>query len=353
MATEEQTQYNASNPTGYLTTSRSGQRLTITNRSVSKLGFWLHKVGTPPGNVTFAIYAVDDDEVLASKLLGTADSLTTSPVYYEVTFDSPVSINEAVYIAVVDTESSGTDYIRVSVQGAGDVKADEIFAAFYLGAWHTSSGADCAYIYTYTVLAPPTVTTQAVTDIAPTTATGNGNITDLGGGSVTQHGVCWNTGGTPTTANDKTEEGVAGATGAFTSSITDLIANTLYYVRAYATSEYGTSYGAEVSFTTLVKTPEKGTLWQEGTKVHIIDENEAEQSWEGTFIARHTIADRKAHLWMQDFLTSFMLYIDEENIDRRRLDGTPTGVTGQPEGTLFIEGAHLHGIDESGDERYL
>jgi hypothetical protein len=40
-----------------------------------------------------------------------------------------------------------------------------------------------------------TVTTQAVTNISTTTATGNGNITSLGVPNPTSHGVCWNTTG--------------------------------------------------------------------------------------------------------------------------------------------------------------
>ena len=97
---------------------------------------------------------------------------------------------------------------------------------------------------------PPTVTTQAVTSISATTATGNGNVTDLGVPNPTQHGVCWNTSGAPTVGDDRTEEGPVVATGAFTSGMTGLSANTTYYCRAYVTNTAGTTYGAEVSFTT-------------------------------------------------------------------------------------------------------
>ncbi|NQU32712.1 MAG: hypothetical protein HQ521_05705 [Bacteroidetes bacterium] len=95
------------------------------------------------------------------------------------------------------------------------------------------------------------VTTQAVSSIALTTATGNGNVTDLGAPNPTQHGVCWNTAGTPSISDDKTEEGSVSTTGAFTSDITGLIINTTYYVRAYATNNAGTSYGTEVNFVTI------------------------------------------------------------------------------------------------------
>jgi len=94
---------------------------------------------------------------------------------------------------------------------------------------------------------PPTVTTQAVTNVSGTTAAGNGNITNIGDASVTEHGHCWNTTGTPTIADSKTTNGAAG-TGAFTSALSGLTPSTKYYVRAYATNTYGTSYGNEVVF---------------------------------------------------------------------------------------------------------
>ena len=96
----------------------------------------------------------------------------------------------------------------------------------------------------------PTVTTQAVSVIGSTSATGNGNITNLGSPNPTAYGVCWNTTGTPTISDSKTNEGATSATGAFTSAITGINPNTMYYVRAYATNTAGTSYGSVESFTT-------------------------------------------------------------------------------------------------------
>jgi|WetSurMetagenome_2_1015567.scaffolds.fasta_scaffold16986_2 hypothetical protein len=98
--------------------------------------------------------------------------------------------------------------------------------------------------------ASPTITTQAVSSISTTTATGNVNITDLGSSNPTAYGVCWNTTGTPTTSDNYVDKGAASATGAYTASLTGLTASTTYYVRAYATNTVGTSYGAEVTFKT-------------------------------------------------------------------------------------------------------
>ena len=105
----------------------------------------------------------------------------------------------------------------------------------------------------FTTLVPPIVTTQEVTNINTTTATGNGNITFLGSNSPTQYGVVWSTATNPTIAlTTKTEQGAASSTGAYSSSMTDLSSGTKYYVKAYATNADGTVYGNEVSFTTLV-----------------------------------------------------------------------------------------------------
>jgi len=93
-------------------------------------------------------------------------------------------------------------------------------------------------------------TTQKPSSIADVTATGNGNLSDLGLPAATEHGVCWDTNSGPTVSDSKTTEGAPAATGAFTSNMTGLSASTTYYVRTYVTNAHGTHYGNEVSFTT-------------------------------------------------------------------------------------------------------
>ena len=100
-----------------------------------------------------------------------------------------------------------------------------------------------------TPVAAPTVTTTAISNIDRTTATGGGNVTADGGATVTARGICWSTTQNPTIAGSHTTDGTG--TGSFTSAMTDLTANTTYYVRAYATNSAGTAYGEQVSFTTL------------------------------------------------------------------------------------------------------
>ncbi len=94
----------------------------------------------------------------------------------------------------------------------------------------------------------PTLTTDSITSITAISATSGGNITDDGGLSVTARGVCWSTSPNPTVNDSHTTDGTG--TGGFIGSITDLEISTTYYVRAYATTNAGTGYGEQVSFTT-------------------------------------------------------------------------------------------------------
>jgi autotransporter-associated beta strand protein len=95
---------------------------------------------------------------------------------------------------------------------------------------------------------PPTVTTDAPSEITPYSAKGGGNVTDDGGDTVTERGVCWNTTGTPDTDDDK-QAADAGGTGVFTNYISGLTPGETYYVRAYAINGNGTGYGDEEEFT--------------------------------------------------------------------------------------------------------
>jgi hypothetical protein len=111
----------------------------------------------------------------------------------------------------------------------------------------------CSYSGEEYGASPPIVTTQAVSAIKDTTATGNGNITSEGSEDVTTRGICYSdSNNPPTTADSKVYEEGSFSTGAYTESLTGLDTGVLYYVRAYAISDEGTGYGSVVTFTTYV-----------------------------------------------------------------------------------------------------
>ena len=181
--------------------------------------------------------------------------------------------SEAVGAVTAGSEQTFTG-LTISVE-TGD------YIGYYCGAdgvieWDFSGGNGCAYVSgeyidptdqaSYNVVdydvsamsingtgteaaVAPTVTTQAVSDIQPTTATGNGNITDTGGENCSKRGVCWNTGGNPTVADSKSEETGSFGTGAFSRSMTGLTPGQHYYVKAYAYNSAGYGYGSQVEFT--------------------------------------------------------------------------------------------------------
>jgi hypothetical protein len=143
--------------------------------------------------------------------------------------------NAAYNVTLKDLDFATTYYVRAYATGTGG----------------TVYGSEHSFT-TLPVLA--TLTTAAATEIEGTTATTGGNITAVGGATVTASGVCYGTTPNPTIAGSKTTDGKS--MGAFVSLLTGLKGLTKYYVRAYATNSAGTAYGNEISFTTLVSVRE-------------------------------------------------------------------------------------------------
>lgn len=137
--------------------------------------------------------------------------------------------------------SSTTRYVKLTVSGGGGLYIDN-------------------FLITPTTTAP-IVTTQAVSSVGETTATGNGTIVSTGNSAITSSGVCWSTTSGSETATSGTAYTTDGRTtvGAYISAMTGLTGNTKYYVKAYATSGVGTGYGDEVNFVTLPSAPTVGT----------------------------------------------------------------------------------------------
>ncbi len=282
MATEEQTN------TGIVIVglrsggaSRAGQRLTISNRTVTKLSFPLRKFNSPTGNVTFTIRQIDDS-VLATKVLGDASALSPTLNWEEVTLDTPVFISEEVRILAEYSGGDGSNTVQCYA-AITDVKADEYWTNYTSSSWQPQVTYDAPYTYTFTEggSEAPVVSTQACTYTIAQSSTGNGNLQSLGTSAVTQHGHCWHTSDPPSTSNSKTENGATANLGPFQSSITALIPGTKYYVRAYAVNTTGTSYGASVEIAGNVTTIGGRYWWVEGKEFHYIDQWGSERKIEG------------------------------------------------------------------------
>jgi formylglycine-generating enzyme required for sulfatase activity len=101
----------------------------------------------------------------------------------------------------------------------------------------------------------PIVTTgAAVAGDGAGTFTVSGSITSDGGSPVTARGVVYGLVPEPTLTSAIASPAGAGI-GDFSSTLTNLVLDTTYYARAYATNALGTRYGAEITFKTAPATP--------------------------------------------------------------------------------------------------
>jgi hypothetical protein len=96
----------------------------------------------------------------------------------------------------------------------------------------------------------PIVTTDPVTNISTTSATGSGTIT--GNGLVTSRGIQWDN---DSAFSHAVQLNSGTGTGSFSIQMYPLVEQTTYYVRAFASNNTGTAYGHALPFTTLPISP--------------------------------------------------------------------------------------------------
>ena len=111
-----------------------------------------------------------------------------------------------------------------------------------------ASNVNCAAIGSGVYTSQSVTTTSPATSITASSAQCAGDVTDAGCQLISARGICYGTSANPDVNGSKTTE--SGTTGSFSSTLINLIPNTLYHYRAYATSGIGTVYGSDNTFTT-------------------------------------------------------------------------------------------------------
>ncbi|UCG28363.1 MAG: hypothetical protein JSV24_03100, partial [Bacteroidales bacterium] len=99
----------------------------------------------------------------------------------------------------------------------------------------------------------PTVFTSDILDIKAYSAVVGGNVSSSGGTDITERGVYWGTSSEP--QSNGTKLMIGNGTGSYADTLDGLSPGMTYYVVAYAVNSLGTSYGEEISFTTLGEVP--------------------------------------------------------------------------------------------------
>ena len=94
----------------------------------------------------------------------------------------------------------------------------------------------------------PVITTEAATSITLSSAVSGGEMSEFST-SILEKGICWSTIQNPTIADIKVTDNSINKR--FSINMSSLSANTVYYIRAFATNSTGTGYGDQISFTTL------------------------------------------------------------------------------------------------------
>jgi len=155
---------------------------------------------------------------------------------------------------------SGTGIFTSSITGLS------IGTTYYVRAY-AINGIGTAYgnEISFTTVSLPALTTATPYNVTSTSVWSGGNITNDGGGGITDRGICISTSANPTTADTKASNGPGGA-GVFSNTFSSLTLGTLYHIRAYAVNAAGTAYGDDKSFMAIAV----GDSWG-GGKVAYID----------------------------------------------------------------------------------
>lgn len=101
---------------------------------------------------------------------------------------------------------------------------------------------------TSTAPVTPVVSTANATSVTLNSAVCGGNVEFANQSAIIERGVCYHIATNPTITNSKIVAGTG--IGNFTANLTNLSANTQYYVKAYATTSTATYYGNEITFKT-------------------------------------------------------------------------------------------------------
>ncbi|MDO7875296.1 IPT/TIG domain-containing protein, partial [Hymenobacter sp. ASUV-10] len=183
--------------------------------------------GLPANFPTISSLSPSSGQVGESVTIGGTNFVSGSTsVTFNGTAATSVTVNSASSLTVLVPAGASTGFIRVTTPVGTTMQNPN-----------------------FTVFAPATVTTAAVTGIGNLSATMGGNVTADNGSTVSERGVVYSS-INPTPNIYDVKVAIGSGTGAFSQAITGLTTYTVYYVRAYAFNGAGTSYGAVVQFRT-------------------------------------------------------------------------------------------------------
>ncbi len=191
-----------------------------------------------PTVITFPVSDIDHQSATCGGSINSESLLTVRGLCWSTTQQTP-TINDT-----ISTEGNETGSFSSYLQ---NLIPD---TTYYVRAYATNSvGTGYGSTMKFrTKKASIQVVTLPITEISLTSATGAAQISSDKGVVVTERGLCWSTLPYPTINNSKVLAGQG--EGSFTAILTELTANTIYYLRAYAKAGDLTIYGSVIIFKT-------------------------------------------------------------------------------------------------------
>ena len=202
-------------PAGNLPVLATSNAAAITSNTVAIAGN-IFNVGTPPYTERGIVYCTHENPIVTCSK-NVVEGAGTTGIYS---------------VQLRDLNANTTYYARAyAISEDGTAYGNEI-------TFTTSSPADL-----------PTLTTNNVTNVTASTATVDGEIVNAGKPEYTERGFAYCTHANPSVTCSKVVV-VGSGKGNFSSDLSGLRANTIYYVRSYAITTEGAFYGNETTFTT-------------------------------------------------------------------------------------------------------
>lgn len=185
-------------------------------------------------------------------------------------WDSDVTVTDADFVSV---DSTGLTNARGEDGSLPDLDflelvstSDLIDAGTDVGLTYYNDAPDIGFFEypEFPETAAPYINTNEPIITRSRDVTAGGNMIFDGGGTISSKGVCISQESDPDIADTVIYAGTG--TDDFTIRVPNLTKSTTYHVRAYATNETGTAYGADVEFTTPASSPVKtgGKLLKHG-----------------------------------------------------------------------------------------
>ena len=215
------------------------ETVSVSNRSFAAVTY----SSTTPASVSLTKVDYNENEgYVTASARATGSNITGRGFVYSYTNNSPTTSNS---------------YTRSVSSGSGNYEAEirinTDYDYCYIRAYATNNNGT-VYSSTETVYLSsrnrPTVRTVSVNDVYNRGADITIRVSNQGGSKITSRGVVYSSSSSEPTLSNSSSVTVSGTTGDGTVSISNLSTNTKYYVRAYATNSYGTSYGSTLTFTT-------------------------------------------------------------------------------------------------------